>query len=516
MNSPKSLLCTTIIALTLSSCGGNGREKTDTWQEGTFPDISFFEDRCEITREENTFDTQGSAYIEKMWLRSWSNSFYLWYDEIIDIDPQEYDTAQYFDLLITNELTVSGAAKDNFHFSVNTEDWISQSQSGISSGYGIEFAIFSSSSTTPLSIYVAYTQPDSPATAPETNILRGSRIISVDGQNVADAFSDEEFSILNNGVFPSNPGETHTFEIQNTDDPEPRTISITSADITSVPVQNVSTIDTDNGKVGYFLFNDHIATAEQGLIDAIETLANENIDDLVLDLRYNGGGYLAIASQLSYMLAGANATQNAIFESIQFNDKYPNTNPITTNPLTPTPFYNQTLGFSTAFGESLPTLDLSRVFVLTSGSTCSASESIMNALLGIDIEVIQIGKTTCGKPYGFYPTDNCGTTYFSIQFQGVNNKGFGEYSDGFTPENSSDLYATSVKGCEVEDDLSHALGDPNEGRLSAALFYRETGQCPSSDALNTSNKRQKTLIPTGSVELIGVPAWKTIRIMDTP
>ena len=66
----------------------------------------------------------------------------------------------------------------------------------------------------------------------------------------------------------------------------------------------------------------------------------------------------------------------------------------------------------------MPALDLERVFVLTTASTCSASEAIINSLRGINVEVIQIGSTTCGKPYGFYPQDNCGTTYFTIQFAG--------------------------------------------------------------------------------------------------
>ena len=55
------------------------------------------------------------------------------------------------------------------------------------------------------------------------------------------------------------------------------------------------------------------------------------------------------------------------------------------------------------------------------------------AYAGIDIDVRLIGDTTCGKPYGFLPEDNCGTTYFTVQFKGANAKGFGDYSDGFTP-----------------------------------------------------------------------------------
>jgi len=119
------------------------------------------------------------------------------------------------------------------------------------------------------------------------------------------------------------------------------------------------------------------------------------------------------------------------------------------------------------------------VFVLTSGGTCSASEAIINGLNGIDIEVIQIGSNTCGKPYGFYALDNCGISYFTIQFRSVNAKGFGDYSDGFSP--SSDVTepsGTALPGCNVADDLFHALGDPEEAKLATALSFRENGVCP--------------------------------------
>ncbi|MNT09008.1 hypothetical protein D3C72_1437700 [compost metagenome] len=108
--------------------------------------------------------------------------------------------------------------------------------------------------------------------------------------------------------------------------------------------------------------------------------------------------------------------------------------------------------------------------MLTGPDTCSASEAFINGLRGIDIDVVQIGDTTCGKPYGFYPEDNCGTTYFSVQFQGVNAKGFGDYPDGIVPT------------CFVPDDFSRALGDPQEARLAAALAHQVSGACPAAPA----------------------------------
>ncbi len=161
-----------------------------------------------------------------------------------------------------------------------------------------------------------------------------------------------------------------------------------------------------------------------------------------------------------------------------FNDKYPTTDPVTGAALTPVPFLSTSQGLSGARGRPLPSLGLPRVFVLTSESTCSASESIVNGLRGVGVQVVEIGGTTCGKPYGFYPQDNCATTYFSIEFQGVNAQGFGDYPDGFSPANTPSAPGVVVPGCSVADDFTHGLGDPAEGRLATALAYRADQGCP--------------------------------------
>jgi len=220
-------------------------------------------------------------------------------------------------------------------------------------------------------------------------------------------------------------------------------------------------------------FNLHRAPAEQELIDAINTL--QGVDDLVLDIRYNRGGFLAIASQVAYMIAGPARTAGRTFETLQFNDKHPITD-VVGQPIEPVPFYDTTLGFSVPAGQPLPSLDLSRVFVLTGSNTASASEAIMNGLRGIDFELIQIGLTTNGKPYGWYAQENCGTTYSTIQFRGVNDANYGDYTDGFTPSAVDDGEA-NVLGCQVADDLSQQLGNPAENRLEVALAYQAGQGC---------------------------------------
>ena len=456
-----------------------------TVEPDVFPPARDFAALCANPRTGDFPDRQGTFVDENNWLRSWSNNLYLWYDEIADEDPVAHSTPEYFDLMRTFATTPSGADRDRFHFTYPTDVWQGLSQSGVAAGYGMAFAALAR--RPPRDYRIAYVEPNSPAS--RANLGRGARILAADGASVAYGSA----AVLNAAFFPDAAGETHEFRIQDLGASEPRTVSLTSAIITSDPVQNTRVIETDSGPVGYMVFNDHIAPAERELVDAMTEFEQAGIGDLVLDLRYNGGGYLAIASQVAYMIAGPSSAGRT-FDELRFNDKHRTFNPVTGRALAPVPFYDSTIGFSVASGSALPSLDLERVFVLTSGGTCSASESIINGLRGIDLEVIQIGTTTCGKPYGFYPRDNCGTTYFSIQFQGVNAKGFGDYPDGFSPGNTARTEGVAIPGCVVGDDFGHALGDIDEARLKAALQYRIDGSCPSPAALRSAR-------PTGGSQL---------------
>jgi hypothetical protein len=476
----------------LSACGGgggggggssnnnSGNPPPTGWTPGVFSPSTQFAARCASPRSgvnpltgDAWPDVAGSSVDENNWLRSWSNELYLWYGEIDDADPSRYGTIDYFDLLKTFATTASGSPKDKFHFTYPTDDWIALSQSGVSAGYGAQWVILAD--VPPRQLVVAYTEPDSPAT--DMALARGAEVLEVDGVDLVYANDNAGVDTLNAGLWPASAGETHTFTVRDLDSGQTRVVTMQSVNVTSRPVQNVHTIATASGTVGYLLFNDHIATAEQELIDAFTQLESAHVSHLVLDIRYNGGGYLDIAAELGYMIAGARSV-GSTFEELAFNDKNPATNPVTGEALVPVTFHTTSQGFSTPFGQPLPTLDLSQVIVLTGPDTCSASESIINSLQGIDVDVIQIGSTTCGKPYGFYPADNCGTTYFSIQFKGVNAKGYGDYTDGFTPSDAGGSNASFVRGCSVPDDFTHALGDASEGRLSAAIHLIEGFDCP--------------------------------------
>ncbi len=426
-----------------------------------------------------TSDRQGTVVDQNNWLRSWTNEYYLWYSEVVDRNPAQYSTEDYFDLLKTSATTPSNQPKDKFHFTYDTAVWQALSQGGVEAGYGAEFAVLRGAP--PRRIVVAYTEPGSPA---ESLFSRGDEVLQVDGVDAVNGGTQAIVNTLNAGLFPDATGESHSFVVRDTLGAQ-RTVQITSATITRVPVPIVTTLPTASGAVGYIQFNDHIATAEAPLESAINTLRTANVTDLILDLRYNGGGYLDLASELSYMIGNTTLTAGQTFERIVFNDKHPSRNPITNEILAPTPFHSTSQGFSGPPGRALPSLNLDRVYVLTGSGTCSASESIINALRGVNVQVYVIGSTTCGKPYGFYPADNCGTTYFSIQFRGEHAANFGDYTDGFSPANQANP-GTIVPGCSVADDFTHDLGDPAEARIAAALAFRASNNqtCPAATGMS--------------------------------
>jgi len=447
-------------------------------------------------------DTQSSLETEKEWIRSWVNETYLWYGDvpIVDAAPfvvgalvpfadpssnitttRQLNTNQdvvesYFGSQRSPLFTASGKPKDQFHFTYLTSDWDALTLAGNSAGFGFTPAILAN--RPPRKVVIAYTDPGTPATT--NGLSRGAEFLAVNG---ADVVNGTNVDILNEVFFAPIAGKQYIFTVLDAGATASRDVTMTPTTITETPVQAVHVLAAPNSRVGYMLFNAHIATAESELVDAMNQLKKANggtgIDDLILDIRYNGGGYVAIASELAYMIAGPAKTIGKTFERETFNDKQTSMN-------SATPFYKTTVGLSVVANQPLPHLDLPRVFVITTGNTCSASEAVINGLRGVGVTVIEIGGTTCGKPYGFIPQDNCSTTYFTIQFKGVNDVGFGDYADGFIPAGTGGL-PNDLPGCVGSDDFTRALGDPAEALLAAALKYRGDGTCASSATLATNS-----------------------------
>jgi C-terminal processing protease CtpA/Prc len=421
-------------------------------------DLGYYIDRCVA----KPGSTPGTVQDEQHFLRLWIDATYLWYREVPALDIKAFPTpVDYFNALKTPALTSAGRPKDRYHFSYPDARW-NELSSGQQQGYGITWV--KRGDGLPRDWRIATVEPQAPAD--KAGLRRGDRLLSIDGIDFLESTGDAVTAL--NAALSPHAGESHRFVLERGGERLDATLVAAVAPIE--PVRNTRVIDTPNGRVGYLTFNSHIAAAEAPLGTAFATLRDAGVTDLVLDMRYNGGGLLTIASKLSYMIAGAGATAGKTFEQTIANDKTP--------PGKPVPFHD-----TSSRGTALPALNLKRVFVLAGPGTCSASESVINGLRGIDVEVHLIGGQTCGKPYAFLPTSHCGTTYFAIQYQGINAKGFGAYDDGFAPT------------CPVADDLAHPLGSTDEALLATALHYRAAGSCPVPPPAARSAARLPAFVP---------------------
>ncbi len=472
------------LALLLAACGGGGGGTASvdstgsTGSTGSFTPSQNLANQCASPRP-NTADVQGSAAVEKSYLRSFIDESYLWYQDVpANLVAANYSSPQaYFDVLKTTATTASGALVDQFHWSQTTASWNAAS-SGLGEDYGIQWA--AQASVPPRNWVVAAVVPGSPAAL--AGIKRGDRLSSIDGVDFVNDNTSAGVALLNEGLSPT-VARAHLFGLNGA--PQ---ISMAPAQYPVTTVQNVKTIPTANGIVGYFTFDTHIAKSEGELVAAINQLKAANVTDLVIDMRYNGGGLLYIASELAYMVAGPATTNGKTFEQLTYNNKLS--------------AQNQAYAFfsSGVSNLNLPHLDLKHVTILTTRGTASASESVINSLRGVDVAVDLIGTTTRGKPYGFVPQDNCGYTYFAIQFKGINAKGFGDYADGFSPT------------CAATDDFTHARGDTAETMLGTALNYRQTGVCPA-----TSNSVPTQLSTSQAGFVLVRPPTQEMRILtDMP
>jgi C-terminal processing protease CtpA/Prc len=376
---------------------------------------------------------------QKTWVRAHLDDVYLWYNEIIDVPPANYATAPaYFDALLVK-------SRDRFSFSMPLAATTNLLQEGLETGYGVKWGWAASGR-----LFAYYVDPNSPAAAA---ITRGTELTAINGQSVASMTTDS----LSSALFPAQPGAGANLTFRPPGTSSSQSSGLTSASYYTTTVEPPKIISlASGGKAGYLLFNEHLRPSEQELVDALTYFKQQGITELVLDLRYNTGGYLFIAEELASMIAGS-PVQGQVFEKLLFNDKHPEK---TNDP-------RNTMRFSSldSTNTQLPLLGLTRLFVLTGSNTCSASEAIINGLLPY-IPVVRIGWTTCGKPYGS-AQNNCGQqAYFALQFEGVNANGSDDYKSGFTPT------------CQVTDDLNYPLGDIREARLDAALYYMSHGFCP--------------------------------------
>jgi len=270
-----------------------------------FPPSSELQELCQIVRTDTDLngnprgDRQGELLHELFWLRSWMNETYLFFDQVMDRDPNDFtDIEAYFDELVVSPPT------DRFSFLQTTEDFETRTSGAPTFGYGAQFTVLSNQ--LPRDWRVTFTQDGSPAEA--GGLTRGARILTIDGTDFINGGSVSDVDTIVAGLFPESVGESHVFGVRYPDGTESE-ITLESTSLTIEPVNVVDIIEQGSRDVGYLHFNSFgPRTGEAQLIEAFQTFSDADIDDLVLDLRYNSGGLLFLAAQLGYMIAGTQSS----------------------------------------------------------------------------------------------------------------------------------------------------------------------------------------------------------------
>ncbi|MEE2001918.1 S41 family peptidase [Alkalimonas sp. MEB108] len=364
---------------------------------------------------------------------------YLWYREM----PQTVNLTQYSS---TNQLVQAlSAPDDRFSYTMSAEDYESRFIDARFFGYGMSFQVVDNDSA----LLIRFVYDD--GSAAENGIRRGDRITEIEGKSVAQWYADINAGrATNDDMFGTNDDGVMRNFVWSQPDGTVLQSDFIKREVTTNTVLHRSVIEQAGKRVGYLVFNSFIELSETELEQAFSYFKQQNIDELVLDVRYNGGGLIRVASQLASHIAWP-TVQGKNFVTFAYNDKNSQK--------------NQTWQFS--LGQRGQTfLDLPRVLVLTTPGSCSSSELVINSLTPF-VEVVQIGEATCGKPVGQQPEyfDRRRQVMFAVNFQTVNAVGFGDYFDGLMPN------------CPARATIPGDWGVASEALLQEALHYVANDAC---------------------------------------
>ena len=404
-------------------------------------------------------------------------TYYLWVNDVPALNLKE-DSEEWketlnaygtdYESLFNSFLYLTNAQGEEVdRWSWIVDDYVTQEEafSGVSKSFGFEFRLSKYSNSDGVFGYVTYVLPDSPAS--NTVLKRGDIFVSVDGtdldiSNYSDLLFSKDSYTLGLADYTSTGIANNGTEV-----------SITAEEgYEENPILLTKTIDNGGQKVGYLVYNSFIGTDKFNLAlnDSIAKLKDAGVKEMVLDLRYNGGGSLYTDQLLCSMLTGSH-TGELLFES-KYNDflsQYYVEN-YGENALKDF-FVDKIKGDKGTELATINSLNLQRLFVLTSGSTASASEQLINGLRPY-IDVVLIGTTTHGKytssitVYDYI--DNNGTknpdhTWAMQPIVGkvANSIGDSDFGSGFTTDYTRNEwdYLGSIK----------PLGDTEEPYLAAAL-----------------------------------------------
>jgi len=345
---------------------------------------------------------------------------------------------------------------DRFSWMVDDYVTLEQSLQGTSKNNGVEFGLsYKPNSTTELFGFVRYIIQGSDAS--NKDIKRGDMFTAVNGTPLTTTnyqsllFGSNENYVLNMADFNG------TTVVSNG-----KTVSLTKTTLTENPILVKKVISVGTKKIGYLMYNGFYADFDSQLNTVFGEFKSQGITDLVLDLRYNSGGSVRTATYLASMITGQ--FTGKVFAKQQWNPKI-NDYFEKNDPDGLSNFFTDKIGSS-----PINSVNMTKVYILTTKSSASASELVINGLKP-HINVIQIGDATTGKNVGsvtLYDSPDFGKNNKNpkhkyamqpIVLKIVNSAGFGDYFNGLTPTH------------ELKETISTLgiLGNENEPLLKLAI-----------------------------------------------
>ena len=313
---------------------------------------------------------------------------------------------------------------------------------------------------------ISYVYPKAPMRV-QHGIDRGWRILAIDGQKPTP-------ENVNNLLGPREVGVSRLFSmLRPQGDTVDYTLTKTLVETTSILKDTV--LNIGGSKVGYLALSEFVRPTEKELVDLFFQFKATGINELVVDLRYNGGGLVNVSNTLANLMGGSKANGQIY---CTFNHNRLNQN------------LNEHLRFRNMPDTSLTTLN--RVAFITSSGTASASELLINGLKPF-MDVVCVGSRTHGKPVGMYtfslPDPSIDWVFVPICFSAYNANGYGDFFDGLPVD------------VEANDDIAHSFGSPDEACMAAVLT--QLGLSSGAKRSSTPCKRFMPLMLNGLDAQIG-------------
>ncbi|MCU0384430.1 MAG: S41 family peptidase [Flavihumibacter sp.] len=367
----------------------------------------------------------------------YTRDIYLWYNQI----PATFNAQSYSDpnkimeaiRPFSREAGFSNPV-DRWSFAVKKVDWDNAS-SGISADLGM--GIFFRSNN---DLRVTYVEKD--GAAGKAGVQRSWRLIKINGNSSINT-SDASINFIVNAIYGGNAA---TVEFQK---PDGSTQEITLTPITyqEYPLA-LDTVYTNGGKkIGYVVLNSFLGDQDQikaAMASTFSDFGAQGVSELIVDLRYNGGGFVSLWEEMGNYLAPTAANGKVMYRQ-SFNNRYASQ-------------FDETVNF-----EKKGTVNPAKIVFIISQNTASASEGLINSLTP-HTEVKIVGPSASnGKPVGYFPIPVGDWYILPVSFRTVNSNNQGSYFNGFIPES------------QVPDGLDKAWGDLTEDCLASAMKYLTTG-----------------------------------------